>query len=159
MKTTAKTTVLCDTNVLSELSRLRPDPAVLAWIETVERIAISVVTVEEIAYGLGWKPNPRIRSWWNAFLSSDCEILDLNAEIARRAGDLRGTLAQEGRTRTQADMLIASTAILHDLPLATRNVKDFTGCGARIIDPWKGPMPFEREPEPSRKPRTLRSKR
>lgn len=150
------TTVLCDTNVLSELSRARPDPAVLAWIETVERIAISAVTVEEIAYGLGWKPNPRIRAWWNAFIASDCEVLGLNAEIARRAGDLRGTPAREGHTRTQADMLIGATALLHDIPLATRNVKDFTGCGVRIVDPWKGAAPASSEP--SRRARSRRSR-
>ena len=40
------TTILCDTNVLSELSRREPDPAVLAWIESIEKIAISAVTVE-----------------------------------------------------------------------------------------------------------------
>ena len=150
------TTVLCDTNVLSELSRLRPDPAVLAWIETVERMAVSVVTVEEIAYGLGWKPNPRIRAWWNAFLTSDCEVLDLDAAIARRAGDLRGTLAHEGRTRTQADMLIAATAILHDLPLATRNVKDFAGCGVRIVDPWQGPAAVAPRAATAPKPKARR---
>ena len=128
---------LCDTNVLSELSRRQPDPAVPAWIETIERIAISVVTVEEIAYGLAWKPNPRIRAWWNSFLSADCEILGVDADIARRAGDMRGALAQKGQTRTQADMLIAATAIAHGMPLATRNVGDFEGCGVRVVDPGK----------------------
>jgi predicted nucleic acid-binding protein len=52
---------LVDTNVLSELARPAPDPHVLAWAEARPLIAISAVTVEEVAFGLTWQPKERVR--------------------------------------------------------------------------------------------------
>lgn len=40
-------------------------------------------------------------------------------------------------TRSAPDMLIAATAIEHKLQLATRNVRDFTACGAQVINPFE----------------------
>ena len=68
-------TFLVDTNVVSELCRPAPNPGVLAWAEPVSLVALSVVTVEEIFFGLAWKPNQRIQSWFESFLASSCEIL------------------------------------------------------------------------------------
>jgi predicted nucleic acid-binding protein len=130
------TTFLCDTNILSELARLRPDTRVAAWAQGVSSMAVSVITVEEITYGLAWKPNPRILDWFQEYLSAYSEILPITAEIAERSGILRGTLRARGRTRTQADMLIAATAQAHGLTLATRNAKDFEDCGLSLIDPF-----------------------
>ena len=60
--------MLCDTNIISELSSLQPNEGVLAWANQVQTIALSVVTVEEIHSGLAWKNNARIRQWFELFL-------------------------------------------------------------------------------------------
>lgn len=130
------TTFLCDTNILSELARPRPDARVAAWAQGVSSIAVSVITVEEITYGLAWKPNPRILDWFQDYLSAYSEILPLTTEIAERSGILRGTLKAKGKTRTQADMLIAATAQAHGLTLVTRNARDFEDCGLSLLDPF-----------------------
>jgi toxin FitB len=131
----SSTKFLVDTNVVSELIRPRPHPGVSRWAEQVRHVALSVVTLEELEYGLAWKPKPRISSWLEGFLGS-CAILPVTPEIARRAGRLRGALQADGETRMQADMLIAATAQEHGLTLVTRNRKDFVGCGLDLLDPF-----------------------
>lgn len=128
---------LCDTNVLSELSRAAPDRRVLRWAEGVsEGIALSVVTVEEIYFGLTRRPQPRLQGWFEAFLARRCTVLPIDGEVARRAGQLRGRLSAEGKTRTQADMLIAATVWVHRLTLVTRNQRDFAGCEIAVLNPF-----------------------
>ena len=83
---------LWDTNVLSELIRRKPDAGVLAWADGETAVTISVVTMEEIFYGLAWKPVPRIVAWFDRFLAEECEVLPVTAEVARVSGQLRGRL-------------------------------------------------------------------
>jgi predicted nucleic acid-binding protein len=129
---------LVDTNVLSELVRPAPAPSVVRWAEGLPTFTLSVVTLEEVSFGLASKPNARIQRWFEAFLEAHCRVLDVTAPIARHAGILRGQLAARGRARTQADMLIAATAVQHGLTLATRNGKDFEGCGVALVNPFAG---------------------
>jgi len=129
---------LLDTNIISELARPRPDPAVLQWAEGISRIALSVVTLEELSYGLSWRPNARIQVWLDGFLEYYCDLLPVGPEIARLAGELRGQLQGRGIVRTQADMLIAATAAVHGLTLVTRNEKDFFDCGVALLNPFGG---------------------
>jgi predicted nucleic acid-binding protein len=56
--------------------------------------------------------------------------------VARRSAGLRARLRTLGKTRTQADMLIAATAAEHDLILVTRNVRDFDDCGLQVLNPF-----------------------
>jgi len=128
---------LVDTNVLSELGRPSPNAGVVEWADRLGRIAVSVVTVEEVFYGLTLKPSARIQRWLESFFESHCQTLDVSPAIARHAGILRGQLAARGRVRTQADMLIAATAALHGLTLATRNVEDFEDCGIAVMNPFR----------------------
>ena len=128
---------LCDTNVLAELARRAPDRGVLRWAEGIrDRIALSVITIDEIYFGLTRSPKPRIQGWFEEFLERRCEVLPIDGEVAQRAGQLRGRLAAEGKTRTQADMMIAATASLHRLTLVTRNERDFTGCEIALLNPF-----------------------
>jgi toxin FitB len=126
---------LLDTNVISELARSKPNPGVVAWASGVTRLALSVITVDEIHFGLAWRPNERIRAWVEAFFQRH-PILDVTAPIALRAGELRGTLAARGSVRHQADMLIAATAQAHQLTLVTRNTRDFEACGMGLLNPF-----------------------
>ena len=128
--------MLVDTNVLSELSRARPDPSVLVWAGTVDHVHLSVVTVEEVQFGLACRPNTRVSGWFDVFLAESATVLPITDEIARRAGALRGQLRARGQERTQADMLIAATAAVHRLTIVTRNTKDFAGCGLPVLNPF-----------------------
>lgn len=131
------TTYLADTNILGELGRPRPNAGVLAWAETVETLGLSVVTLEEVFFGLVWKPNPRVRTWFQSFMEQQCTVFPVTPRIAVRSAEIRGSLRSEGQTRSQADMLIAATADLHELTLVTRNTRDFTGCRISLLDPFQ----------------------
>lgn len=127
---------LCDTNVVSEVMRRSPNAAVVAWFEALDEIALSVFTVEEIHCGLAYKDAHRQLDWFMAFCASHCTILPVTDTIAAHAGTLRGQLRRAGQVRTQADMLIASTAAIHKLTLATRNLADFDHCGIALFNPF-----------------------
>ncbi len=126
---------LVDTNIISEMAKPAPDPGVLEWARDIQSCAISAVTVEEIFYGISWKPNDRVRSWVEAFLQNHAEIVPVSGPIARRAGMLRGQLQARGISRTQADIFIAATAAELGLTVVTHNARDFEGCGVAVLDP------------------------
>ena len=128
--------ILVDTNVVSELARPRPDPRVIEWFGGLDTVMLSVVTVEEIFFGLSTRRSLRIERWFEGFLDSDCQVLDITAPIARHAGVLHAQRAQRGRPRSQADMLIAATAAWHGLAVATRNDRDFEDCGVTVVNPF-----------------------
>ncbi|HIK30650.1 MAG TPA: type II toxin-antitoxin system VapC family toxin [Oscillatoriales cyanobacterium M59_W2019_021] len=130
-------TFLLDTNIISELFRPEPNVDVLAWRSGISRIFISVITLDEISYGLTAKPNARVRSLFDRLVNTSCEVLSVTAEIAQLAGELRGQLRLQGKPRTQADMLIAATARVHQLTLVTRNMRDFEDCHIQLFNPFQ----------------------
>jgi len=133
---------LCDTNVLSELARPVPNQNVINWASLVTKVYVSVITVEEVYFGLTRRPNTRILKWFEMFLRDNCKILHVNSKIAKCAGELRGQLSIKGRVRSQADMLIGATALSRKLILVTRNESDFRDCGITILNPFSEPTKF-----------------
>jgi toxin FitB len=127
---------LVDTNVLSEFVRPKPNRGVTAWAAGVERISVSVISVEEVSFGLSWKPNRKLEEWFRNFLAEACDTLPITEQIAQRAGRMRGEFLAKGITRTPADMLIAATAQVHGFTLVTRNVRDFDGCRIDVLNPF-----------------------
>jgi predicted nucleic acid-binding protein len=131
---------LVDTNVLSELARPRPDLHVVRWLEQQSGIILSVISVEELVFGVARAPAPRrskLAGWLDALLGSAAAVLDVDLAVARAAGELRAVREGAGRRVAQADMLIAATALVHGLTLATRNRADFDGCGVALLDPFR----------------------
>ena len=64
-------------------------------------------------------------------------ILPVSEESAERWGLLAADARQRGVGLSVIDGLIAATALVHELTLLTRNVKDFEGTGVSIRNPWE----------------------
>lgn len=137
-------TTLVDTNVLSELLRVRPDPAVLAWFSNQrgENLYVSAVTQGEMLLGARLlEPGKRRRALdhaLNAIFAEDFagRVLPFDSAAAARYAEVVVERRRSGRPISQFDAQIAGTALSRRAGLATRNVADFQGCGLTVIDPW-----------------------
>ena len=127
---------ICDTNVISEVFKKKPNQQVLDWLGGLDEIFLSVVTVEEMYCGLSKINANNKMEWFEKFVLLRCHVLPITIEIAQHCGILRGQFLQKGTTRTQADSLIAATAIKHNLALSTRNERDFDNCGIPLLNPF-----------------------
>lgn len=136
--------LLLDTNVLSEVTKPRPETRVLEWMAKLDedRTFISVISIAEIRRGVAMMESGRKRDALAEWLASDLpqrfegRVIPVDEAVATAWGDLMGLAKRSGRGLSSMDGLIAATAIGHDLTLATRNTKDFDGLGIRFIDPW-----------------------
>ncbi len=127
---------LADTNVLSEFVSKSPNPNVMRWAEGAPFVAVSAVTIEEAHFGLAWTPNAKKIAAINALIQSLHKVYPITESIAQRAGIMRGQFQAQGIVRSAPDMLIAATAQEYDLIVATRNHKDFLGCGIQVVNPF-----------------------
>lgn len=136
--------ILLDTCVVSELIKPAPDPIVLAWTaNTPEDVCfLSAITLGEVTNGIWRLPAGKRRSrfdaWFEGLLARyEARILPVDAAVAGKWGRMAGELARHGAPTSMADGLIAATALVHGLKLATRNVADFKPFEVEIVDPWK----------------------
>jgi predicted nucleic acid-binding protein len=134
---------LLDTCVVSELSRPRPDPGVVAWMSDVDAAALhlSAITVGEIRRGALRLPHGKRRtalSNWSERLrrSFSGRVLPVDEEVALRWAEIAARAEQSGRPGSFADGLIAATALDRGLTLVTRNVADFEPFGVSLLNPW-----------------------
>jgi predicted nucleic acid-binding protein len=137
---------LLDTNVVSEQVRSYPNNAVIDWVarRSPEQIAVSAVTMAELRVGVLAISNELRRReltlWFDNELSATLgsKTLPVTLEILIDWLQLGRKLSATGQTRAPADLLIASTARIHDLIVVTRNSRDFDGTGIVVYDPWSG---------------------
>jgi predicted nucleic acid-binding protein len=130
---------LLDTNVLSELLKKRPSPTVLERINALPRESLSTssICVTELRYGA--VRHPQGGALWGRITSevlSNFQILPLAQEEAERAGDLLAILESRGKTIGIEDVLIGATALVHDLVVATRNLKHFNRIEELTVESW-----------------------
>jgi predicted nucleic acid-binding protein len=139
---------LLDTNVLSELRKLRPDRNVTALIaaQPLDRMFVSAVTLAEIRFGIESVADAGKRAELQDWLA-----LKVRPMFAQRvlpvSEDVMLTwrlLVEDGRksdhTFSQPDLIIAATALHHGLTLVTRDVTDYERTRVPIVNPWLQPL-------------------
>ena len=130
---------LLDTNVVSELRRVRPHGAVLTWINGVDDadLHLSAVTLGEIQAGIEItreqdSDKAAAIEHWADQVAGTYNVLPITAEVFR----LLAKLMHKQSNTVYEDAMIAATAIAHKLAVVTRNVNDFERFGVKIVNPF-----------------------
>jgi predicted nucleic acid-binding protein len=136
--------VILDTNVLSEALKAAPDGRVMAWLKDQPRpfLFTTTITRGEILYGIRLLPDgKRRRALWDAALAIFNEdfaerVLGFDSDAADAYAEIGASRRAAGRPISQFDAMIAGMARSRGASVATRNAKDFEGCGVDVVDPW-----------------------
>jgi predicted nucleic acid-binding protein len=136
---------LLDTNCISELVRVKPEPSVMTWMEAADEtlLYLSVLTLGEIRKGLAGLPQSKRRTHLETWLEVELRarfagrILPIDAPVADRWGLLAAGAKREGKALSTIDGLLAATALHYNLTVVSRNVSDFTNVRVQVLNPWK----------------------
>jgi len=135
---------LLDTNVLSELRKAgdgKADTNVIAWLSSVDAatLYLSALTLMEVELGIlrierrDASQGVRLRTWMTHHVLPEFldRTLSIDAVVALRCASLHVP-----DPRAERDALIAATALVHGMTVATRNVADFEATGVSLLNPW-----------------------
>ena len=133
-------TYLVDANVLSEPTKPRPNPTVIAWLRANEaELAVDPIIVGEVRFGIllvgKGKTRTALERWFDDGVKR-LECVDWDVDTGLRWAELLAELRRKGRAMPIKDSLIAATALVHDLVVATRNREHFVHTGVDVIDPF-----------------------
>jgi hypothetical protein len=136
--------IVLDTNVLSELMRERPEPAVSAWFRASSRAELwtTSIVIAELLSGIDRMSKGRkqtaLREAIEGMIAADFrgQILRFDVPSARGYAHILASRQKMGRPIAQMDALIAATALANGATLATRNTSDCENCGIPLVNPW-----------------------
>ncbi len=136
---------ILDTNVISELVSVQPDPNVIRWMETTdpESIYLSVIAVGELKKGIEKLPTSKRKETLDEWLHEDLlvrfqnHLLPIDAETMLVWGSINARLEIAGRPISAMDALLAATAQQHNCVLVTRNTAHFEITGILLVNPWE----------------------
>lgn len=137
---------LLDTNVLSELRRLWPEPKVIAFIgsQPLVDLHVSSVTFAEIRYGIERLDDAGRRAELTDWLTHTVRpmftqrVLPVSEDVMLRWRLMVETGRRAGHTFSQPDLIIAATAMQHGLTVVSRDTSEFERAGVPVVDPWVG---------------------
>jgi toxin FitB len=136
--------IILDTNVISELVRREPSPAVLRNLRRLvsNDLYTTAITEAEIRFGLATLPRGRkhtaLRNQLDLILKQEFagRILPFDSPAAEAYAVLVAGRRLAGQPISVFDGQIAAIALVHGATLATRNVRDFRGLKFPLLDPW-----------------------
>jgi toxin FitB len=131
---------LIDANVLSEATKPDPSPAVLDWLRRNERdLVVDPIILGEIRFGILLLSRSRRREALERWFDDGARrmhCLPWTRQAGLRWVELLANLRRCGRAMPIKDSLIAATALVHRLTVATRKVEDFRKAGVKVFDPF-----------------------
>jgi predicted nucleic acid-binding protein len=109
------------------------------FLQFMGRLHVSVITPGELyTWALRAKASPqRLQNLED--LLNDVQVLEVTQEIARRFGEVRAALFDAGTSVPEMDLMIAATALVHNLTIVTHNVQDYANVPGLTIDDWLVP--------------------
>lgn len=136
--------MVLDTNVVSELMRTAPEPAVLNWLDAQpsSELWLTAVVAAELMFGVARLPEgarkQQLAHNVAAMLEQDFagQVLAYDLAAASIYAELVAQRERAGRPIAMADAQIAAICLTHGASLVTRNEKDFEGLGLVVINPW-----------------------
>jgi predicted nucleic acid-binding protein len=137
--------IVLDTNVISDLWKIKPNPNVLAWIDAqaVETLYLSAITVAELRYGLATMPAGKRRTIYQDRLEGEvlpaftARVLPFDLDASQAYADLMARARAGGKAIGKEDGYIAAIANARGFTVATRDVAPFQAAGLNVINPWE----------------------
>jgi toxin FitB len=138
-----------DTNILSELRRVRPEPKVLAFVaaQPLERLFISTVTLAEIRFGIELLSDPVRRFELTTWLTHkvrpmfEQRVLEITEDIMLEWRLMVEEGRKTGHTFSEPDLIIAATAQHHGLTVVSRDTSEYQKARVPAFDPWIEKLP------------------
>ncbi|WP_296443259.1 type II toxin-antitoxin system VapC family toxin [Rhodoferax sp. UBA5149] len=136
--------IILDTNVLSALMQLQPDPQVVAWLDDqpAESVWLNSITLFEARYGMALLASGQRKSLlqerFDELLQDDLQnrVLQFDASAATHAALLAADRKSRGRPMDMRDTFIAGIALARRATLATRNTRHFDDLSVPVVNPW-----------------------
>lgn len=140
---------LLDTNILSELRRLKPEPKVVTFVaaQPLDRLYVSAVTLAEIRLGIELVTDANLRAELNDWLTHkvrpmfEQRVLQITEDIMFKWRLLVEDGRKAGHTFSQPDLIIAATGLQHGLTVVSRDTTDYTKGRVPIFNPWVDSLP------------------
>jgi toxin FitB len=135
--------IVLDTNVVSELTKPTPSPAVVAWLndQPFDTLFITAITIAEMGFGIEILPSGKRRDMLQAGLQHTVElfadrVLPFDAKVAATYAGLAASARRAGKGFPTPDGYIAAIAASRGFAVATRDTAPFLAGGVEVIDPW-----------------------
>jgi predicted nucleic acid-binding protein len=133
---------LLDTDVVSQYTKLPPNPRVDAWVQRTDDsdLYISGITFAELWYGVGLLPAGKRRTQLENWIEDDLSmqffnrIVGFDLDVAKRYGSVMARAKKNGHNPNAMDALIAATAAANGMAVATLNRKDFEKLGVELAE-------------------------
>lgn len=139
--------IVLDTNIISEMMKKAPSLRVVSWLDNqdVTQLFVSTITISEISYGIASLPKGKrkhaIEVAFHKVIQEAFKyrVLSFDEPAASIYGEIMGHRKTLGRPMSILDGQIAAIAISQNATLATRNIRDFSGCDLELINPFDAP--------------------
>jgi toxin FitB len=136
--------IILDTNVVSEPLKLKPEAAVIHWLNAQEpqTLYLTTINLAELLSGVDIMPAGRKRAALKTALEDNIlplfegRIMQFDNKAAKAFAKINAKVQSAGGTISFADCAIAAIAQANGFALATRNVRDFNKTGVEIVNPW-----------------------